>query len=56
MKICDGCLTTECYIEKKGWEWQCPCKNCLIKITCETACENYLALLDYLEPHIGLSI
>ena len=53
---CEGCLKNRCYIKEKHWEFECPCRNCLVKTTCEKPCENYYALQNYLEPHIGISI
>jgi hypothetical protein len=52
--VCQGCLTIKCYIKEKHYEFECPCRNCLVKTTCEETCNDYHSLRNYLEPHIGI--
>lgn len=49
--ICEGCSfdvdnhTTICTIRNKGKAKDCPCINCLVKVTCSDVCLLYHQLL-----------
>jgi hypothetical protein len=43
-KTCKGCITearvSKCYIQYKDM-LKCPCKNCIVKVTCEEYCDEF---------------
>jgi len=51
---CDGCGPHECdddtcIIQDVGFIEECPCKECLVKMTClfgQQACDDFMALYD----------
>lgn len=55
MKPCDGCSTKSLCMKAYGkliWviSKKCPCRNCLIKTTCNDSCKE---MVNYLNADIG---
>lgn len=50
--ICEGCTfddnnyTSQCRIKNKKKDKDCPCTNCLVKITCINVCIPYTRLVN----------
>lgn len=51
---CEGCTKIKnfimCYFYEKVGE-HCPCKKCLVKVTCETNCEERIRIVRKYTSH-----
>lgn len=51
MNNCDGCLESICKSEFKEiieeFSEHCPCKNCIIKMVCESCCNEMDEYFEY---------
>lgn len=43
MTDCRGCIGNlhKCYYIEGAKEFECPCGICLVKVTCETICDDF---------------